>query len=250
MTQRQCWSLWTVVVLLLAAGCGLLQRGERVITGSGRVTTEARTVAGIERVALEGLGEVELHQGAAEALTIEAEDNLLPLITSVVDAGTLRLGFDRATWRDTLRPTAPIRFVLTVRDLEAFDLSGSGSLHASSLQASRLSLRLSGAGDLTVDHLESSALDVRIEGTGSVSVAGQAAEQTLAITGSGQYHAGDLDTQTTSVTISGSGDAVVWARDDLSIDISGSGTVSYWGDPHISRREIGGTGDINPMGEK
>ena len=249
MTYRQRWPIWTLL-MLLAAACGLLQRGERVITGSGRVASETRTVAGIERVALEGLGEVELQQGATEALTIEAEDNLLPLITSQVQAGTLRLGFDRATWRDTIQPTAPIRFVLTVRDLAAFDLSGSGSLRASDLQADRLTLRISGAGEVTVEHLESSALDVHIEGMGNVSVAGQAGEQTLAISGSGQYQAGDLDTQTTQVTISGSGDAVVWARSDLSINISGNGTVSYWGDPNISRRDIGGTGDINPMGER
>jgi hypothetical protein len=62
--------------------------------------------------------------------------------------------------------------------------------------------------------------------------------------------AGDLDSQDTTITIGGSGDVVVWARRELAINISGSGTVSYWGDPTISRRDIAGAGDINPMGVK
>ncbi len=243
------WVLWAVLSLLLA-GCGLFQRGERVITGSGRVTSETRAVTGIERVTLEGLGEVTVQEGAADALTIEAEDNLLPLITSVVEGGNLRLGFDRATWRDSIRPTQPIRYVLTMRALQAFDLNGSGSLRANSLHADSLMLTINGTGDVTIDYLEASRLDLRLTGAGDVTLAGQVDTQDIEIGGSGQYQAGDLDSGTTSITISGSGDTVVWVRDDLSINITGSGTVSYFGDPNISRRDISGSGDINPMGTK
>ena len=74
-----------IVVAGLVAGCGLFTGGvERVVTGSGRVTSETRAVSGITRVALEGMGEVVIQEGAAESLTIEAEDNILPLITSAV----------------------------------------------------------------------------------------------------------------------------------------------------------------------
>jgi hypothetical protein len=52
------------------------------------------------------------------------------------------------------------------------------------------------------------------------------------------------------VAISGTGDVVVWARNELSMNITGTGTISYWGDPNVSRRDITGTGDINPMGVK
>src|SRR5687767_8419257 len=98
-------SMWVLLPLVLSA-CGLFQGDDdRVITGSGRVTSETRAVSGITAIALEGLGEVVVQQGATEGLIIEAEDNLLPLITSTVENGTLRLAFDRATWRDTIRPT-------------------------------------------------------------------------------------------------------------------------------------------------
>ena len=236
---------------LLLTACGLFQGdANRVITGSGRVTSEARTVTGIQSVTLEGLGDVILQEGAAESLTIEAEDNLLPLITSEVQDGTLRLGFDRTTWRDTLRPTQPIRFLLTAPTLAAFDLAGNGSLQAASLRTEQLTLRLTGAGDLTIDHLEASTLDVRLDGIGDITLAGLVDAQTVAISGTGQYRAGDLESGAAQVTISGAGDAVVWAHDDLSVLISGTGTLSYWGQPTLSRRDITGAGDVNPMGVK
>jgi hypothetical protein len=242
--------LFSALTLPLLA-CALFQNpADRIITGSGRTTTEARTISGVTSVVLEGSGEVEIVQGAAESLTIEAEDNLLPLITSAVQAGTLRLGFDRATWREAIRPTQPIRFVLTVPALQSIDLAGRGSLHAADLQADPLALHLTGAGTITLDHLEAGALDVRLDGSGNVIVAGRVDDQTVVIAGSGQYQAGDLDSQTARVTITGTGDVVVWARADLSAEISGSGTVSYWGDPVVSRRAITGTGDINPLGVK
>jgi hypothetical protein len=244
------WFAWLGVVLLLA-GCGLFQgQSSRIITGSGNVTRQTRTVTGVNSVTLEGTGEVVLQQGAAEGLVIEAEDNLLPLITSDVQNGTLRLGFDRATWQDTIRPTQPIRFLLTVRNLQAFDLTGAGSLHAADLQTTNLTLRIPGSGNVTIDHLEAGTLDVRIQGTSDVTLAGQVDDQTILIAGTGQYQAGDLESQTARVSIGGTGDAVVWVRGDLSADIGGTGTVSYWGDPTVTRRDITGTGDINPMGVK
>jgi hypothetical protein len=240
-----------LIFTLPLLACAFFQnQADRVITGSGRTTTEARGISGVTSVVLEGSGEVEIVAGAAESLTIEADDNLLPLITSEVQAGALRLGFNRATWRETIRPTQPIRFTLTVPTLQAIDLAGRGSLHAADLAADSLSVHLTGAGTLTLDHLEAGALDVRLDGSGNVIVGGRVDDQTVVIAGSGQYQAGDLDSQTARVTLSGTGDVVVWVRADLSAEIGGSGTVSYWGDPLVSRRDISGAGDINPLGVK
>ena len=236
---------------LLLTACGLFQgNANRVLTGSGRVTSEARSIEAVHSVALEGLGDVILQEGAATSLTIEAEDNLLPLITSSVQDGTLRLGFDRTTWRDTIRPTEPIRFLLTLPTLAAFDLAGSGSLQAATVRTEALTLRLTGAGDLTIEQLEAATLDVRLDGSGDLNLAGAVDSQTLSLGGTGQYQAGDLASATAEITISGAGDAVVWATDELAILISGTGTVSYWGQPTLSRRDITGAGDVNPMGVK
>ncbi|MEP7358656.1 MAG: head GIN domain-containing protein [Anaerolineales bacterium] len=233
----------------LLAACGLLP-GVKVITGSGNVTSQDRPVSGFTGVALDGSGEVVITQGATEGLTIEAEDNLLPLITSEVKDGVLRLDFSRADWRDIVKPTKPIRFLVAVKDLSALDLAGSGSLRAGSLQSPNMKITLSGSGDVTLDDLQGQALNATLNGSGNVTAGGQIQKLDLLLSGSGQVMAGNLESQAASVSVSGSGDVTIWVREQLDVAISGSGTVNYFGTPTIGQRDITGSGDINPMGDK
>lgn len=237
--------------LLAVAGCGLFGgSGDRTIVGSGQIAAEARPVSGFDAVALLGSGEVSLTQGATESLVIEADDNLLPLIISTVRGTTLALGFDRANWRDVIQPSQPIRYTLTVRDLSAIDLSGSGLIAGQSVETERLAINLSGAGDVNFGQLQADALEVTLGGSGNVTLAGLAAQQRVDLLGSGTYQAGALESQAAEVNLRGSGDLTLWVRDRLDVTISGSGTVSYFGQPTVGRRDITGSGDINPMGEK
>jgi hypothetical protein len=235
---------------LALSACGLFRRDAGVIEGSGQVTTETRAVSGVTAVALEGLGELTVEQGPAPGLAIEAEDNLLPLITSVVEGSTLRLGFDRAAWRDTIRPTQPIRYQLVVADLQALTISGAGDARLGPLSTDQLALNISGQGDIIVDRLQADRLEVIVSGAGDFTAAGQVGQQAITLSGTGGVHAGDLESQRAEVTVSGTGDVEVWAEAELAILISGAGSVSYYGDPAIVRRDITGAGDINPLGAK
>ena len=72
-------------------------RSEQV-QGSGNVKRQARDVAHFSGLALSLPGNVEIHSGSGrEGLTIEADDNLLPLIETVVEEGTLQIRAKRNT---------------------------------------------------------------------------------------------------------------------------------------------------------
>src|SRR5215212_8679511 len=70
--------------LALVAGCG-------GVRGSGVMASETRSVSGFSEVALSGTGDVRIAQSGQESLTIEAEDNLLPLLETFVEDGRLTL---------------------------------------------------------------------------------------------------------------------------------------------------------------
>ena len=95
MPKRLLLSLIVIFPLVLGA-CDTL----RVIEGSGDVVTETRAVSGFDRVILGGIGELTLIQGEEESLEIEAEDNILPQITTEVRDGTLTISFDDAAVRE------------------------------------------------------------------------------------------------------------------------------------------------------
>lgn len=245
--------------------------------GSGNVITESRPVSGIRAVELDTSGQLSVTQGDTESLSIEAEDNLLPLLTSDVVNGTLKLGI---TTNGSFTNTKPLRYILMVKDLAAIELngsgsitvgafstssalqiegngsggltfdsvqsgdatvrlSGSGSLTMTSLAAGKATLQLNGSGNLNLATLQVDSLSARLSGHGSLSVGGSAVAQNVNITGSGSYHGDGLSSRTAVISTTGSGSAVVQVSDTLEASIMGSGSISYIGSPAVTASRIG-----------
>ncbi len=238
--------IFAIITLFAVLAVGCTYYG---VTGSGRVTTENRTVSNFHAVTLAGIGEVTVTQGETEGLTVEAEDNLMPYIRTEVQNGTLVIDFGRDGERINVRPTRPIKFNLSVKNLDAVELSGAGRIQSANLKSERLTVHVSGAGDVKVDHLEATDLSSTLSGTGNVDLAGQVKSQSLTVSGIGQYRAGDLNSQTAQVKVSGAGGSTVWASDNLDVHISGAGSVSYYGNPKIAER-ISGVGAVNHLSGK
>src|SRR4051794_11365333 len=59
--------------------------------GSGRVATEVREASGFSAIDLRSIGKVIVSVGDHDAVTVEAEDNLLPQMSATVRDGVLVL---------------------------------------------------------------------------------------------------------------------------------------------------------------
>jgi len=237
-------SLFVLPACLLVAGCLNLSSWSGV-KGSGNIVSEVRPVSDFDRVLLSGSGHLSISQGDQESLTIEADDNLLPLIQSRVADRALHLGPEHGS----LAPTKTIRYRLQLKNLKELDLSGSLEAEAESIKTGRLVLRISGSGKIRVPKLETAELDVGVSGSGDIELGGKADRQQISISGSGNYRAGDCASQNTTVDVSGSGDATVWARLTLDAHVSGSGDISYYGSPRINSH-VSGSGGIHQAGDK
>jgi hypothetical protein len=212
-----------VVVSACSSAPGSAVTGSAV-TGSGTLRTESREVAAFSVIELTGSGDVVVEQDGTESLVIEAEDNLLPELTTDVSSGVLRLGTREGV---DLSPTLPITYRITVDDLAGVQLSGSGSVTAAGITTPGLASDLSGSGDITID--------------------GSATSQTVTVSGSGDYRAGELVTHSSTAAISGSGSIAVQVLDVLDVGISGSGDVTYTGDPRVTQ-DISGSGELRNSG--
>lgn len=238
-----------VVALALAAlavalaACEVSVGPAHLVRGSGVVKTETRQVSGFDRVALDGLGALTITQGDTESLTIEAEDNILPLLHSDVVGGTLRLG-PRSSAID---PTRPIRYDLSLRRLTGLDVTGAAHVQSASLRADQLSVKVTGAGRVALDRLTASALNVEITGTGDVGLAGEVPRQTVSISGAGRYRGGDLATREATVDVTGAADCAVRVSDHLTVTISGAGHVRYTGSPTVDQH-VSGAGSVTRSG--
>ncbi len=243
MKNRNC--LLAAFALLLIVACGIIMAATQtisvpllgdlspepksVITGSGNVTSEAREVSGVDsRVVLKAPGELIITQGDTKVLTIEAEDNLLGLIQTRIENGSLVVELSTEP-NVSLQLNKPIRYLLTIPKLTSLEVAGAGGVQALSVQTEDLKVNLSGGGKIVL--------------------AGRAGSQDVEIDGSGIYQAGDLESKNVNLNANGSIDATIWAADRLNVTCKGACSVKYYGSPELGK-DITAVGVVTSLGEK
>jgi hypothetical protein len=200
-----------ISLTLLVSGCGMNSIGE-----SGKPATESRNVNGFNTVTLEGSGQLIVEQTGTESLTITADDNFLPYLTSDVSGGHLTLGTKGASG---LSSSTPVLYKLSVNNLTEITLSGSGSVNGKGFRADSLKIAIGGSGDITAD--------------------GAVERLELLLAGSGSYRGDGLQGKDVNVQILGSGSAVLAASQKLDVIIAGSGSVEYLGNPVVTTKSLG-----------
>lgn len=236
------------IVCILLAIVSLTACGFAIIQGSGHVITEERAISDIHGVNLSAYGELNIIQGAVESFSIQGDDNIISHIISKDRNGILFIEFDDK-WGSYYRASETIQFNLTVKDIDAINFSGAGTIRSTSLDVDSLIITLSGAGDIDFRNLEIDTIEVILSGAGNVRLAGSAVNQKISFSGVGNYNSQDMSSKTAAISLTGAGNATVWVSDTLDVHISGAGSVSYYGHPQITKN-ITGLGSLNQKGEK
>jgi hypothetical protein len=215
------------------------------VRGNGVMKSETRAVSGFTSIGL-GLGaNVEVKLGNAEGVTIQADENLLPLIETSVKDGALQI---KPVRHHLSLSSRDIRIVVQAKSIDGLAIGGSGSISADALRAAKLKLDIGGSGSLDVKHLEADRVEIAIGGSGDVKLAGSAKKLDASIAGSGDVVAPTLVVDNAEVAVAGSGATKVAVRSKLEVTIVGAGAVGYYGDPQVSRTVLG-AGSIRRLGD-
>jgi hypothetical protein len=241
--NKQLILLLLIAILALSACAGNMES----VRGSGTVAREDRPVAGIRGVTLATLGDMTIELGKQESLTIEAEDNLLPYLETDVRGGILTI---RSAAGKSLMPTKPVRYHLTVNNLEALETTSSGNIEAPAIQTNRFSASISSSGDLHLAGIAADRLEVEISSSGDLIIdTGAVTEQEINLSSSGDYEGSGVRCQTANVRLTSSGQATIWVTDSLDVNLSSSGNLNYYGRPEIDER-TSSSGKVVSLGNK
>ena len=189
------------------------------VQGSGNVITEKREVSNFKNVDVSGIFKVEIVAQKDFSLEIEADDNLLELITTEVDGETLKIERTKKFASNnsiTLRISAP--------NIENLDVSGVSKTNLTNLNNESLTIDSSGASK------------IKVEGT----------TKRLVIDASGASKIDANNLTSTNVTVDGSGasNAYVNVSEKLNADLSGASNVSYTGNPAEINKKTSGASNI------
>ncbi|HRY32317.1 MAG TPA: head GIN domain-containing protein [Bacteroidales bacterium] len=206
--------------------------------GSGEIVSEDRDIREINGVKLQIPADLLIEQGNTTSFRIEAQQNILSLITTTVSQGVLTISS-----QSCFGIHKPIRIRVSTPDIRKLSVSGSGAIRTENpVNTGKLELAVQGSGSIQID-ANCEVLYSGIKGSGEMILSGTAHRQYVRIDGSGAYNAGQLASTSTEVEINGSGTAEVFPVEKLGVDIRGSAVVRYSGKPVVSSR-IDGSGEV------
>lgn len=213
---------------------------------------ENRPVTAFSSLQFKAIGKILLTQGPTDSLSIQADPEIRARVHTEIKDGVLVVTYD-SDWKDwtgfNLIDKGLTLFTITMREIKSLAISGVGNLDAAAVTADQLSLSLSGPGSITIGALTVNQLQVDMAGVGAVDLGGRCLEQTVHLSGAGNYKAPRLESDRASVKLSGVGNATVWVKENLDANIPGAGAVEYYGSPQISQK-ISGIGVLKYLGNR
>ena len=217
------------------------------IQGSGNIQTETRDTGAFQAISIEYPGaEIIIQQGDKETVELEADDNLLPQLSTAVLSGTLTIKNVETDWKNIVNPSKPVKINITVRDLSGIILSVPvGDLKVNDLQTGMLKLLVSGGAQVRLNGIDVNLLDSVLSGAGDIQASGTADELKLILSGLGSFNAADLRSNKADVELSGMGSATVRVEEELAATITGAGSIEYFGHPDV-QQSVSGAGSVKP----
>jgi hypothetical protein len=248
---------------------------------------ETREVATFRKLGFAGAGTLYLKQGSPQRVELEGSQEVLDKYETKIEGERLVIK-PKERWNDwSWGDDDKIVVYITVKDIDAIGVSGSGDLVAqTTLVSNELDLKVSGSGSIKAEVQVSGDLEADVSGSGDIEVKGSAQSLDSDISGSGDVKASvkilgessfsiagsgkiivdgsskNLETRISgsgsvrgenfqvekcSVKVAGSGNVSIHVTEELEVNVAGSGDVRYKGDPKRVNNNSSGSGSVRKI---
>jgi hypothetical protein len=209
--------------------------------GNGERVAETREVASFSRVRSNSELDVQVVQGAEQALDISLDSNLIDLVRTRVSDDTLFI----ETREDLGDMVSGPHVQIVVPTLTAAKLAGSGSMKLTFDEPELpLDLYLSGSGSMRFQG-NAAAVGAFLSGSGEIRLTGKASDARLGLSGSGSIDGRHLTTDSADIDLSGSGDVSAHAQRSVRVALTGSGNIDIYGGAVVETYDTSGSGEID-----
>lgn len=199
--------------------------------------TEIRTPGDFNKVGSSGSWDVVVSLGDKDEIKLVSHGFDLSKVITEVEDGKLEIKLEKGKYRQV-----DFTAYVTVRELSALGLSGSGTMTVESdINSGNFAIGTSGSGDIIMKELDARKLSVGMSGSGKVVIEGGSCESAnIGQSGSGSFDALELMAGDVKIGKSGSGATSIGVNGDLKVGASGSGNVYIKGNP--TSQSIGSSG--------
>lgn len=219
-------------VFVLLASCAALiavaQKKWETIKGNGNIQKENRNISTFSGIESRGIFEVDVVWAATPAVSVEADENLLPHIVTKISGSTLVITSDNYG----ISSSRKIQVHVAMPTITDIKLTGSGNLtaHGEFSNSGTTKLAIHGSGNIKFGFASINKLDASVSGSGNLELKeGKVDNLNATVSGSGNINAYDVVSNSVKAKTSGSGDVKVNATQSLEAWSTGSGNVYYKG---------------------
>jgi hypothetical protein len=192
------------------------------VKGSGNVVSEKRNVAEFTAIEAGGAFLVEIAAGKEFSVTVEGDDNLLPMVTTKVNGKTLELSSEK-----NFSTRNRIKVVITAPKIEEIDASGASRFDVTGIDNENITVEMSGAAKVTLN--------------------GKAKSLVVDMGGASRLDALQMTAENATVDGGGASSAKVNATGELKVDVGGASRVRYAGTPKNIYKKTSGVASVNQV---
>lgn len=216
------------------------------LKGSGKLQTVTRELKSFDAISIEYPAEILIMQGDYETIKIQADDNLLPQLSSEIQGGKLIVKNSETQYSKRVNPSDTVKIAITVKELRRVDFYTAGSLAVKDLQGEALRVEINGAGGIELSGVQLASLDCVLNGAGDIAADGSAEKVNVEINGFGSFNGKNFQSDSADVSINGAGDVNLRVKSNLAAEINGAGSIGYYGSPNVNQR-VNGAGSVNQL---
>lgn len=214
--------------------------------GSGQLVSQTYAPPYFDAVELRTRAAVQLQIADREAVSVNIDDNLVPLIDVYVRQRVLVIEDHRA-----YQPTQA-RVLITAPVFVGISAAGTTAVNGHHLVAPRLRISASDRSAIALEGLAAESLAIDGSDRAAVKVAGVANEVALGLAGDAAVDASGLQARRVTINASERAAAVVAAERVLKVNASGSASVRYYGSPVVAAQadahaSVARRGDLAPV---
>ncbi len=215
------------------------------INSNALAQSQVRELPVFTEVSLRVAAKVTVVQGAQQSIEIDAAKSTLDELITEVRGRTLIIRYPSRSRFNRSFNAGEVKIKVTVPEITALNISGSGDILADRLSTLILDLNISGSGSIKIKQLEVDRVKATISGSGDIVIGGgtRASEFNATISGSGNIKAANYEAAAVSLRIAGSGNAHIQSISNLYARIAGSGSIYYTGNPSIDI-SVAGSGKV------
>ena len=192
----------------MVSSCSITKNmGNAQVKGNGNLASEMRKLSNFKAIEITiGYDKILVNCGEEPSIHISGDENILPLITTRISKGILRIESD-----STFETKADSEIIINIKSLKEFTFDG--------------------VGKTVIHNLNEDKFKGNINGVGSCELNGKVESFYVSVNGVGSVNAKQLIADDVVANLNGVGSVKLYAKNSLNASVNGIGGLTYFGNP-------------------